>query len=194
MKTTLITLFMSVTVMSCLAQERSSTSVDGSGDAYKLINLQYPSGLLREFTTWAGDIAVSDALSYEWLNENNRGPIPGGALEITPFVDFDTLLTKMQKSELGDKFKNLRQVTLQKDKIDAQLISQAAIENRAAEPQFCYGIVSFPIIQEGKDGILYGIIYEMSGICTVSHPGSNMHVYRKVEDKWEYFCIVNVSV
>src|SRR5690606_1359230 len=68
------------------------------------------------------------------------------------------------------------------------------VENRAAEPQFCYGIVSFPIIQEGKGGVLYGIVYEMSGICPVSHPGSNMHVYRKVEDKWEYFCIVNVSM
>ncbi|WP_205623542.1 hypothetical protein [Anditalea andensis] len=176
-------------------QDKTYYSAEDLADAYEIINIKYPEGLLRDTTIGTANEFNRTFLSYAWLNENNRELIPGGVLMVVPYVDFDTLLTKKQKDELTLKFESVSEFALKQDKINAKTISKLDIKKRIdAEDRICYGVVSFPIIQEGKDGIMYGIIYEMSRICPVSDPGSNMHVYRKIKGKWEYFSIVNVSV
>src|SRR5690554_1309556 len=177
------------------AQQNAGYSEETLEDAYEIINLQYPKGRLLEATIGSETQYDGEFLTYLWLNENNRERTPTGVLAITPFVDFDTLLTEAQKKELTWKFKHLPEVILDQHKVSAETIRQIDIEKNADNKEFFpYGIVSFPLIQEGKDGSQYGIIYEIKGIYPVSHPGSNMHVYRKHDGKWEYFCIVNVSV
>ncbi|KEO75222.1 hypothetical protein [Anditalea andensis] len=60
---------------------------------------------------------------------------------------------------------------------------------------FSYGIIGFPILQEGKNGTSYAFIFETKGVIPFAEDvGMQLYVYRKEEGSWEYFCVANVGM
>ncbi|WP_164674982.1 hypothetical protein [Anditalea andensis] len=100
--------------------------------------------------------------------------------------------------ELIRKIKNLPEISLDAEKVTPKVLSEQEIEERLHKRKmgesFGYSIISFPIIQEGKEGEKYAIIYETAAIYPDGDPGGNIYVYIKTDDKWELFCVANVFV
>ena len=122
-------------------------------EAYKLINIKCPSGILLSPTIGKEHEWLGKYLTYEYLNEGNR-PLDR-PLDITPYVDFDTLLTLSQKTEMIKHFENWPSVRLDSSLTTANLKSEEEEVTALIEEgqSFAYTHLSFPIIQEGKHGI-----------------------------------------
>ncbi|KEO75231.1 hypothetical protein [Anditalea andensis] len=165
-------------------------------EAYDIINLHHPGGgniYLYINTIGSTTELYGEFLTYQTLNEGNREKTPSGTFSITPYVDFDTLLTVDQKNELISKFEGLAMLDLDPGRLTAILVSQEEIKDKKSKSEeFGISHISFPIVQKGIGGIEYAILSDNVASSSGFSLGGSMHVYRKVEKEWEYFCIVSL--
>ncbi|KEO75228.1 hypothetical protein [Anditalea andensis] len=185
-----------LTCLSVAAQhtEKQYSEVDMGYNLMRALSTD-PRGLIRQRTVGKTDFD-GQFITYENLNEYNRHT--SKIFDNKPYVDFDTLLIIGQKEELIRKIENLTAVNLDAERLIPTVLSDEEIEKRLKNKKmgesFGYGIVSFPIIQEGKTGEIYAIIYKTSAIYPAGDPGGNIYVYIKGNDQWELFCVANVFV
>jgi hypothetical protein len=184
-------------IIYCEGQTLPNYSKEGVDEAYQFINQYYSQGNIYSKTMGSETVFYGSSLRYQVLNKENRERTPSGVLAITPYLDFDTLMTKEQREELVWKFEHLPEFDLDPKRLTARIIFDEDLKKANSAPideKFGFSRISFPIFQKGKDGIVYAIIADNGTDSLGFSAGGNMHVYRKIEEggKWEYFCIVSL--
>src|SRR5690554_6754485 len=165
------------------AQQKAEQAYQIINEGYELIDAVHsnPNGFLRQRTVGKTD-QDGEFITYEHLNEFNRHS--SKIFDNKPYVDFDSLLTKKQKKELVKKMEKLSVVQLDPSRVIQHVLSDEEIDAQLQKIEmgksFGYTIISFPIIQEGKNGIKYAIIYETAALYPYGDPGGNMYVYCKM--------------
>ncbi|MCH7411644.1 hypothetical protein MM239_19820 [Belliella sp. DSM 111904] len=166
--------------------------------AYDFLRFLYfnPNGTLRQNTVGTEDDFYSEFINYRQINLGNRSSrMPFDSIN---YVDFDTLLSAEQKVELIKKLDELKSVNLDPNKIIVNILSDEEIEDNfrklreksgSSEPSknFGYGIISFPIIQEGKNGEVYAIIFRTGVSFYGGGAGGNIRVFRDIGMGWEFY-------
>lgn len=180
------------------AQEIPGYSASEVNEAYGIINLHHPGGgniYLYKTAMGSATEIYGEMLTYQVLNEGNREKTPSGVLAITPYVDFDTLLTADQKNELVNKFERLPVLDLDAERLTTTVISQEDIKDKKSTgEEFGISHISFPIVQEGRGGVEYAIVADNVASSTGFSLGGRMHVYRKIDGEWKYFCVVSIGL
>ncbi|MCH7410878.1 hypothetical protein MM239_15830 [Belliella sp. DSM 111904] len=141
------------------------------------------------------DFFYNEYFNYSFINEFNRYK---NALDPSAYVDFDTLLTSDQKQEFIRKLEHPIKVDLDPVRIIPPIISESAIEERKNELQgremLIFTLISYPIIQKGKNGEVYGIVFETGNIFPEWHDifiKGTVRIFKLEEDNWKFFATVN---
>jgi len=165
-------------------------------NAYEVINIKYtePELVLRQRTVGKSDYE-GQFITYENLNEFNRNP--KNIFDTKPYVDFDKLLDRAQQKELKEQMAGISAVELDSSKVSVKLLTDGKLEElkNSSKGFYSFSIIAFPLIQRGKSGIDYAIVFETKGIIPFAEDvGMQLHFYRKVEGSWEYFCVANIGM
>ncbi|MCH7410877.1 hypothetical protein MM239_15825 [Belliella sp. DSM 111904] len=191
---TLFSLVILLVIGACKSQKHQSETAL----AYDFLRFLYmdPNGTLRQNTVGAEEDGLSQYINYKQINLGNRSSrMP---LDTINYVDFDTLLSAEQKVGLIKKMEELKSVNLDPNKINGHILTDEEIEDNfrklreklgSSEPSknFGYGIISFPIIQEGQQGELYAIIFETGASYYGGGAGGNIRIFRDIGMGWEFF-------
>ena len=165
---------------SCISQ--NVRSFNGEKELYEIVESRtYNSSALYYKTISSADISTL-RFDYESLNTYNFNK--SWVLEIERFVNFDTIFNPIQRKEIDDKLTSLKSL-----KLDPRLLHNPGILYlEGKSDKIGLEKISFPFIQEGKDGNLYGFIYR-------ENPTEGIfYIYKLVNRIWEEFAKVQLWI
>ncbi|MCH7410881.1 hypothetical protein MM239_15845 [Belliella sp. DSM 111904] len=191
---TMFSLLILLVIGACKSQKHQSETAL----AYDFLRFLYynPNVIVRQNTVGAEEDGLSQYINYRQINLGNRSSrMP---LDTINYVDFDTLLSVEQKVELIKKLDELKSVNLDPNIINVNIFSTEEIEEnfrklreKLGEGEFSgslgYSVISFPIIQEGKNGEIYAIIFLTGASYYGGGAGGNIRIFRDIGMGWEFF-------
>ena len=148
--------------------------------AFELIeHMKYGKGILNRQTlsfkdlqnkndSWLFNLEEIDQRNYNrnWVTENK------------PFVDFDTIFSPEQKLSADKKFRSLKNKKL----LPRELNNPEILANNGSV------VITFPIIQQGKTGEIYGFIAEYTS------PESTLFIFKRTSLGWKEVAKVALGI
>lgn len=165
---------------SCISQ--NVRIFNGEKELYEIVESRtYNSSALYYKTISSADISTL-RFDYESLNTYNFNK--SWVLERERFVNFDSIFNPKQRDEIDAKLKSLKKIKLDPD----QLKDPSILYLEDERDKIGLEKISFPFIQEGKDGNFYGFIYR-------ENPTEGIfYIYKLVNQKWVEFAKVQLWI
>lgn len=132
---------------------------------YSLIDKLDYKGIYNQ-TKQFSNIASKNQFNMDYINGYNRSK--SEILERENFIDFDTIFSSAQVNAIDEKIKNLKEINLKKKKLSNSTLTKS-------NP---YVYITYPIIQKGRSGNIYGIIYESTSTESL------IRIFKQVNGEW----------
>lgn len=130
----------------------------------------------------------SEKLNYNYLNKYNVKN--NSILELDRYVNFDSIFSPYQISEIGKSFNTINQRKIKKSFLSKpEILSKeinCEIGMKKGERSGCLRI-TYPFIIKSKKGTDYAFIYRNTGMGI-------LYVYKKYNGRWDEFARVEIWV
>lgn len=151
--------------------------IEKRDQAYVLINtIGYGNDILNNTTLSYNDLSQKDLFTLNEINDRNYKN--NWAIENEPFVNFDTIFNSTQEHQINEKFKKLKNVSLNRSKLKNQNILSKNGQT----------YITYPFFQESENGQLYAFFYQLAS------PESILFIFIKTKEGWKEFAKVAMGI
>lgn len=169
--------FLIILCVSCNSYKMNDKIFTDDQLAYELINtINYRNGVLNRTTLSYEELSQKNLLKIDEISDRNYKN--NWVFENEPYVNFDTIFSNSQKYLINENFKKLQKVKLNPRKLK---YTNALSKNGQT-------LITFPFVQEGKDGILYAFLVQMSS------PESSLYIFVRNKEGWQEFAKVALGI